>query len=136
MCTPLTSEPNAMVAVSAESASVSATSSSAPRQLVTRLWSEDLPREHGFEPLVVEGKLPRELAGTIVRNGPGLFGLFGSRYTHPFEADGAATAIRLVDGRAYGASRVTASAGLAEEREAGRVLYGLAAPWTRRMRNG
>src|SRR5436190_2132666 len=32
----------------------------------------DVSREHGFEPLRVEGALPRELAGTLFRAGPGL----------------------------------------------------------------
>ena len=43
-----------------------------------------------FEPLEVEGQLPKELRGTLYRNGPGQFGQFGKRYSHPFEADGAA----------------------------------------------
>jgi all-trans-8'-apo-beta-carotenal 15,15'-oxygenase len=104
--------------------------------LIARLWTRDLAREHGFEPLVVEGKLPRELRGTLYRNGPGLFGQFGTRYTHPFEADGAVTAIRLDGGRATGASKVTPSAGLVEEREAEKMLYGLAVSWPRRLANG
>jgi all-trans-8'-apo-beta-carotenal 15,15'-oxygenase len=103
--------------------------------LTSLLWTQDLPREHGFEPLTIEGKLPAGLAGTLYRNGPGLFGQFGTRYTHPFEGDGAATAIRIADGRAFGASRITDSAGLREERAAGKVLYGLSAPWTRRIAN-
>jgi all-trans-8'-apo-beta-carotenal 15,15'-oxygenase len=103
--------------------------------LARRLWTEDLPREHGFEPLEVEGALPAELRGTLYRNGPGQFGQFGRRYTHPFEGDGAVTAIRFEGGRALGASRVTPSRGLLEERAAGRILYGLAAPWRRRFAN-
>ena len=105
------------------------------RELAARLWREDLAREHGFEPLVVEGTLPAELRGTLFRNGPGLFGQFGRRYTHPFEADGAVSAVRLAGGRAWGASRITASAGLAEERALGRLRYGFAAPWRSRMTN-
>lgn len=103
--------------------------------LSARLWSEDLPREHGFEPLEVEGTLPAELRGTLYRNGPGTFGQFGTRYSHPFEGDGAVTAIRIENGRAFGASRVTQTAGLVEERAAGRLLYGLKAPWLRRVAN-
>jgi len=76
---------------------------------LTRLWSVDLPREHGFEPLLVEGELPAELRGTLYRNGPGLFGQRGVRYAHPFESDGALTAIRLDGGTAAGAVRITPS---------------------------
>jgi all-trans-8'-apo-beta-carotenal 15,15'-oxygenase len=103
--------------------------------LSARLWSEDLPREHGFEPLELEGAIPGELRGTLYRNGPGKFGLFGTRYSHPFESDGAVTAIRIENGRAFGASRIHATAGLVEERKAGRMLYGLNAPWLRRVSN-
>ncbi len=105
-------------------------------ELFSLAWSRDLPREHGFEPLTVEGKLPPSLRGTLYRNGPGLFGQAGTRYSHPFEGDGAVTAIRLGDGRATGASKVHASAGLTEERARGKMLYGLSAPWWRRFTNG
>jgi all-trans-8'-apo-beta-carotenal 15,15'-oxygenase len=105
-----------------------------PEPDVTSLiWTRDLEREHGFEPLRVEGALPPELAGTLYRNGPGQFGQFGRRYGHPFEADGAGTAIRLAGGKAQGASRVHATAGLVEERAAGKLLHGTTASWPRRV---
>ena len=103
--------------------------------LSARLWTQDLPREHGFEPLTVEGTLPAELRGTLYRNGPGQFGQFGRRYTHPFEGDGAVTAVRFADGRALGAAKLTATTGLADERAAGRILYGTGVPWLRKMSN-
>jgi all-trans-8'-apo-beta-carotenal 15,15'-oxygenase len=85
----------------------------------------DLPREHGFEPLEVEGVLPPGLVGTLYRNGPGLLSSFGERYRHWFDADGAVTAVRLTsDGRALGAARVVQTRGLIAERRAGRRLYG------------
>jgi all-trans-8'-apo-beta-carotenal 15,15'-oxygenase len=100
------------------------------------LWSKDLPREHGFEPLTVEGRLPPGLRGTLYRNGPAKFGQFGKRYSHPFEADGGVTAVRIADGKAMGTSRVTRSAGLVEEHAAGKPLYGTAAPWLGRVVRG
>lgn len=103
--------------------------------LESALSSKDLGREHGFEPLVVEGKLPAALRGTLYRNGPGQFGLFGTRYSHPFEGDGATTAVRFAGGKAMGASRVHQTAGLVEERAAGKMIYGLAVPWLQRVRN-
>lgn len=84
----------------------------------------DVPREHGFEPLRVEGTLPRELSGTLYRNGPGLFSSFGHRYEHWFDGDGLVCAVRFADGRAEGAARVVESAGLSEERRLGRAYYG------------
>ncbi|MBA3464304.1 MAG: carotenoid oxygenase family protein [Deltaproteobacteria bacterium] len=99
------------------------------------VWTENLGREHGFEPLRIEGRLPAQLHGTLYRNGPGQYGQFGTRYSHPFEADGAATAIRIANGAATGASRIHQTAGLIEERAAGKIQYGLSAPWSRRIRN-
>ncbi|HEY0191534.1 MAG TPA: carotenoid oxygenase family protein [Kofleriaceae bacterium] len=97
------------------------------------LWTKDLPREHGFEPLRVEGSLPPALRGTLYRNGPAQFGQFGRRYAHPFEGDGGVTAVRIADGAAMGASRLTPSAGLLEERAAGKQLYSTTASWLTRM---
>ena len=104
-------------------------------ELLNLAWSHDLTREHGFEPLEVEGTLPPSLRGTLYRNGPGQFGQFGIRYSHPFEGDGATTAIRIAGGKATGASRLHQSAGLVEERAAGKILYGLSAPWRKRVGN-
>jgi all-trans-8'-apo-beta-carotenal 15,15'-oxygenase len=92
-------------------------------------------REHGFEPLRVEGKLPTELAGTLYRNGPGLFGSFGRRYYHLFESDGAVSAVRFAGGLAAGAHRVIQNPGLREERAAGRPLFGSAVARPRRIAN-
>ena len=92
-------------------------------------------REHGFEPLAIEGKLPADLRGTLYRNGPGQFGQFGQRYSHPFEADGAVTAVRFADGKAPRRVAHHASAGLVEERAAGKMLYGLRLPWPRAIAN-
>ena len=97
------------------------------------MWTKDLPREHGFEPLEIEGTLPPELRGTLYRNGPGLFGQFGMRYTHPFEGDGAITAIRFEDGGVRRVEDPRTPPGSREERAAGKLLYGLSAPWRRRV---
>lgn len=97
---------------------------------------ENLARAHGFEAVEVEGVVPDDLAGTLVRVGPGLFERFGVRVSHPFEADGVVSAIRF-DGRggAQRAARVLESEGFREEQRAGRRLYGSGAPWLRQLRN-
>lgn len=100
------------------------------------LLMTSLTREHGFEALRVEGRLPETLRGTLYRVGPGLFETQGRRYGHPFEADGAVCAVRLDRGRATGAHRVVMSHQLLEERAAGAPLYGSVASWPRRVLNG
>jgi len=83
----------------------------------------DLSREHGFEPLRIEGHLPDELRGTLFRCGPALRTCQGHPYKHLFDGDGAVAAIRF-DGRAArGAIRVVETPGLVAERAAGKALY-------------
>ena len=84
----------------------------------------DLPREHAFEPLEVEGRLPPDLTGTLYRNGPGRFSAGGEPYGHWFDGDGAVSAVRLEGGRALGAARLVQTAGLLREQRAGRRLFG------------
>lgn len=93
-------------------------------------------RPHAFEPLRVEGRLPDSLHGTLFRAGLGLLERFGTRLSHPFESDGAISAVRF-DGRggALGACRIVESAGYKKEEAAGRYLYGSAASWLDRVRS-
>lgn len=99
----------------------------------------NLGRAHGFEALEVEGTIPEGLAGTLYRVGPGIFERFGARVSHPFEADGVISAVRI-DGSdpqagARGAAQVIQSTGYQEEQAAGRRLYGSGAARLRRLRN-
>jgi all-trans-8'-apo-beta-carotenal 15,15'-oxygenase len=98
----------------------------------------DLPREHGFEPLSVEGRLPEGLSGTLYRTGPSLFSTFGRPYAHWFDGDGAVSAVRFDGaGGASGAARLVQSRGLHEERRRGKPhysAYGTPAPsWWRAL---
>jgi all-trans-8'-apo-beta-carotenal 15,15'-oxygenase len=84
----------------------------------------DLPREHGFESLRVEGTVPAELSGTLYRTGPSLFSSFGKTYGHLFDGDGAVIAVRFANGHALGAAKLVQSEELVAERRAGRQIYG------------
>lgn len=84
----------------------------------------DVAREHGYQPLEVEGTLPRDLVGTLVRNGPGKFGVAGERYRHWFDGDGVVRGVRLEGGRAFGAVRTVRTRGLVREERAGKRLFG------------
>jgi len=97
--------------------------------------NHSIVRSHRFEPLQIEGRLPPELCGTMYRTGPGLLERFGMPVAHPFDADGAVTAVRMAGGMASGACRVVESPEYLEEERAGRFLYSHSASWTRRVRN-
>lgn len=97
--------------------------------------TDNLPREHGFEPLEIEGRLPEGLRGTLYRNGAALTERFGVRYRHVFEGDGGIAAARLDGaGGASGACRLVRTPSFLEEEAAGRMLSGFSAPWLTRMR--
>ncbi len=85
---------------------------------------ENLSREHAFEPLRIEGEIPRDLEGTFYRNGPGRFDVAGERYRHWFDGDGAITAVRIVNGSASGAARLVRTPWLIREERARKRLFG------------
>jgi len=99
---------------------------------VTAPWRrafEPLPREHGFEPLAVEGTLPADLRGTLYRVGPGSFAVGGEPFGHWFDGDGVVTAVRLRNGVAEGACRFVDSRERAVEQRLGqRAFRGFGAP--------
>src|SRR5437667_7412336 len=74
------------------------------------------------EDLEVSGRIPQDLAGTYYRNGPNPAFEPPGRY-HWFDGDGMIHAITLGDGRAQYRNRDVLSAGLKEERAAGRGLF-------------
>lgn len=96
--------------------------------------NHSLIREHSFEPLTIEGKIPDDLRGVIYRTGPGLLERFNQKVPHPFDADGAVTAVKFDQG-AYGSSQIIKSKEFLEEEEAQHFLYGTLAPWYSVIRN-
>ncbi len=79
---------------------------------------DELPRRR----LAVTGKLPRELAGTLYRNGPGRFERAGFRYHHWFDGDGLVQAWRVADGAVTHEARFVATDKLVRENAAGRFV--------------
>lgn len=97
-------------------------------------YFSNLEEEHHFEAVEVSGTLPHYLYnGTLYRNGVGQFEQFQKPYKHAFEGDGAITALRFVQGKAYASSQLVQSTGLLAERKAGKHLGGSAAPWITRL---
>ena len=110
-----------------EGSSLSPGTAPHPNPLPTA-WGEgtifrDLPREHGFEPLHVEGRLPESLKGTLYRCGPAKFSIGGEPYLHWFDADGAVAAVRIDHGKVEGAVRTVNTRWLKAEQRAKKQLY-------------
>ena len=70
----------------------------APRCLVLLGGSERGGRNETPE---IEGKIPRELRGSLYRNGPGLFDRGGLRKPHLLDGDGLVQRLSLADGTAH-----------------------------------
>jgi all-trans-8'-apo-beta-carotenal 15,15'-oxygenase len=83
-----------------------------------------MPVEHTGLPITqIEGTIPADLAGTLYRNGPGLFERFGVRYAHWFDGDGMVSAITVRHGQATFRNRFVRTAGYRREEQAGQLLH-------------
>ena len=71
----------------------------------------------------VEGEIPRELEGTLFRNGPGLLDINGQRIQHPFDGDGMISQVAFSNGRAYFRNRFVRTTGFLAEQKAGKIMY-------------
>ncbi len=81
-----------------------------------------LDHEHGFKPLEIEGRVPRDLRGTLYRNGPARFNI-GTR-PHWFDGIGAVSAVRFDEHGVQGAVRITHTPSVDADQRATRPSYG------------
>lgn len=72
--------------------------------------------------MTLEGKLPKQLNGTLYRNGPAGFERAGARYQHWFDGDGMVQAFRLSDGAVHHHGRKVRTEKWRREEAAGRFL--------------
>jgi len=70
---------------------------------------QDIGVEHSFQPLRVEGNIPKDINGVLYQNGPGAFSSQGQPYGHVFDGDGLVRAIRIQGGKAEGAAKLVQS---------------------------
>jgi carotenoid cleavage dioxygenase-like enzyme len=87
------------------------------------LASRTVTREGAWVPRAIEGEIPREIAGTLYRNGPGQKEVFDAALGHLFDGDAYLTALRFADGRLSGLSRFVATKERLREQLSGRMRY-------------
>jgi carotenoid cleavage dioxygenase len=93
----------------------------------TRAWIVDAWRPSSFEGEYeitdVEGEIPREIHGTLYRNGPSqqVLPKAGYEALHLFDGDAHVHAFRFDDGRAFYTGRLVRNRSFLSERAAGRV---------------
>jgi carotenoid cleavage dioxygenase len=86
------------------------------------------PMEGEIHDLVVEGEIPRELNGTLYRNGPNPQFAPRGKY-HWFDGDGMIHAFTISEGKAHYRNRWVRTQRFLMEREAGEALWGGLADW-------
>ena len=94
-----------------------------PNDLFLRGNYAPWPIEGEIHDLVVEGEIPRELNGTLYRNGPNPQFAPRGRY-HWFDGDGMIHAFSIHDGKAHYRNRWVRTQRFQMEREAGEALWG------------
>ena len=84
---------------------------------------ESQRREESYYLETLSGSVPRELKGTLFRNGPGLLDINGIPVQHPFDGDGMVCQFSFQEGRVHFQNRFVRTAGFVEEQAAGTILY-------------
>ena len=79
--------------------------------------------EESYEVTDIDGQIPKELCGTLFRNGPGRLERAGQTYSHLFDGDGMVHAFAIRDGRVHVRNAFVRTAEYEEEEAAGRVLW-------------
>lgn len=81
------------------------------------------PNEYDYYIDNIEGEIPKDLEGTLYRNGPGLFDIYGTSIAHPFDGDGMISAFKFKDGKCYFSNRFVKTKEYLEEKKAKKMLY-------------
>ena len=69
------------------------------------------------------GTIPKDLSGTLFRNGPGLLEIFGKRLNQFFDGDGLVYSIAFEDGELTFKHNFVGTEGFTDEQAARKMLY-------------
>ena len=81
-----------------------------------------LTQEYSYEPRI-EGRIPKQLQGTLYRNGPALYDRGGLRKRNLLDGDGMIQAFCIQNGKIYYRNRFVQTKKYSEEAAAGKFLY-------------
>ncbi|CAL8467343.1 g6880 [Coccomyxa elongata] len=85
--------------------------------------SQYVERDYWVDASMVEGRIPADMEGTLLRNGPGLFEVGGKPIGQPFDGDGMVCSWAFSSGRCFFRNRYVRTGDFMAEQEAGRMLY-------------
>lgn len=72
---------------------------------------------------IVDPSIPKDLEGTLFRNGHAKFDVAGTEIAHPFDGDGMITALTFKDGRAFFRNRFVETEGYKKELRSKKIEY-------------
>ena len=75
------------------------------------------------DPTWIQGTLPKELNGTLLRNAPGLFEYGQTTLDHPFDGDGLLFKFVFSEGRVHVVNRFVRTKEFLDEQAAGQFIY-------------
>lgn len=84
---------------------------------------ESQPNEYEYLIEDIEGEIPKELEGTLFRNGAGLLDVHGTPVRHPFDGDGMVCSFSFQNGSCYFRNQFVKTKEYLEEQKAGKMLY-------------
>ena len=79
--------------------------------------------EHEYWIDDIEGEIPKDLTGTLYRNGPGLLDVHGTPLSHPFDGDGMISAFSFDNGRCFFRNSFVKTQEFLAEQKAGEMLF-------------
>ena len=85
--------------------------------------TKKVEEEYTNHPIQIEGTLPKEIQGTLFRNGNGRFEHQQVKYEHLFDGDGMITKFLFKDGQLMYSNKYVRTKEFVEEEAAGKMLY-------------
>jgi len=83
-----------------------------------------IDKEQSYEVVnVVAGKVPTDISGVYLRNGPNSMYIPENKQTHWFDGDAMIHALRIKDGKMFYCNRYVECKRLQKEREAGKAVF-------------
>ncbi|XP_031554607.1 uncharacterized protein LOC116291575 [Actinia tenebrosa] len=86
-------------------------------------WRNQREYSYWIPDVDIEGEIPKDLYGTLFRNGPGLNEVYGTKLKHPIDGDGMVCAVTFQNGRVHFKSKFVLTKHRQEETDKHSFLY-------------
>ncbi|XP_065661053.1 apocarotenoid-15,15'-oxygenase isoform X1 [Hydra vulgaris] len=76
---------------------------------MSRGWENQDEKSYWIPDCDIEGKIPLDIHGSLIRNGPGINEVYGKKLKHPIDGDGMVCKLTLYDGKVHFHSKFVSS---------------------------